>query len=89
MNRLDTFPGNEIIQQYRQAFSTRAGQEVLKHMLFELGTFYEVADGEDSTLKNYGTRLLKILAGGEVDGDTIEQFTRRLMKQPLNKDKGE
>lgn len=86
MRRLDTFPTNELIQAYRATFSTRAGREVLKHMLFDLGAFQETSEfNEDVVLKNYGTRLLKILAGGEVGEDSIDGFITRLLKQPLIK----
>ena len=86
MNRLDTFPNADLIAQYRQAFSSRSGQVVLVHMLYDLGAFIETSDApEDVALKNYGTRLIKILGGGEVDENTMMEFTKRLMKQPLTK----
>jgi organic radical activating enzyme len=53
-------------------------------MLYDLGVFVEVTDGaEDVALKNYGTRLLKILSGGEPTQANIEEFAKRLMKQPI------
>jgi len=86
MRRLDYFPNNDLISLYRQVFSSGPGLTVLSHMLYDLGAFVEVSDGsEDIALKNYGTRILKILAGGEPTQDSIEQFTKRLMKQPLPK----
>ena len=86
MRRLDIFPNNDLIQAYRATFSTRAGKEVLKHMLYDLGAFQETSEfNEDVVLKNYGTRLMKILAGGEIGEDGIDQFINRLMKQPLIK----
>jgi len=55
-------------------------------MLFDLGAFQETSEfNEDVVLKNYGTRLLKILAGGEVGEDSIDGFITRLLKQPLIK----
>ena len=90
MHRLDTFPNNDLIAQYRQAFSSRSGQVVLVHMLYDLGVFIETSDApEDVALKNYGMRLIKILGGGEVDENTMIEFTKRLMKQPLNYNKEE
>ncbi len=84
MRRLDLWPSNEIVEQYRAVFSGRAGLLVLKHMLYDLGAFVEISDGpEDVALKNYGMRLLRILGGGEVGEDAIEQFTKRLVRQPL------
>ena len=86
MHRLDTFPNSDLIAQYRQAFSSRSGQVVLVHMLYDLGVFIETSDApEDVALKNYGTRLIKILGGGEVGENTMMEFTKRLMKQPLTK----
>ena len=86
MHRLDTFPNNDLIAQYRQAFSSRSGQIVLAHMLYDLGVFIETSEApEDVFLKNYGMRLIRILGGGEVDENTMMEFTKRLMKQPLTK----
>ena len=86
MHRLDTFPNADLIAQYRQAFSSRSGQAVLVHMLYDLGVFIETSDApEDVALRNYGMRLIRILGGGEVDENTMMEFTKRLMKQPLTK----
>ncbi len=88
MHRLDLFPTNDMITLYRATFSTKAGREALKHILYDLGVFTLSAESaEDVALRNYGTRLLKILAGGEVGEDGIEQFIKRLMIQPLPKEK--
>ena len=86
MHRLDTFPNAALVAQYRQAFSSRSGQAVLVHMLYDLGVFIETSDAmEDVALRNYGMRLIRILGGGEVDENTMMEFTKRLMKQPLTK----
>ena len=75
MRRLDTFPANELIQTYRITFSTRAGKEVLKHMLYDLGAFQETSEfNEDVVLKNYATRILKILAGGICEAMALRQI---------------
>lgn len=85
-SRLDYFPEDELIGHYRRIFSTGEGQEVLNHMLVDLGVFLEVTDGaEDIALKNYASRLLKILSGGEPAKESIQDFTMKLMKQPLPK----
>lgn len=87
MHRLDYLPTEELIGHYRQVFSSNVGQEVLAHMLYDLGVFEQVSDGaEDIALKNYGNRLLSILAGGEVGKSSIEEFTKRLMKQSVKKE---
>jgi hypothetical protein len=84
VNRLDTFPKKELVHTYRKVFSSGPGQQVLIHMLFELGVFLPVTDGaEDIALKNYGNRLLAILAGGSVGKDSLETFVKRVMRQPL------
>jgi hypothetical protein len=59
-------------------------------MLVDLGLFEQISDGvEDVALKNYGNRLLEILAGGEPTKDNIQRFAESLMKQPLPKKKEE
>lgn len=87
MHRLDFFPTNALINQYRQVFSSRAGRDVLAHLLFDLGVFQEISDGpEDVALKNFGLRLTKILAGGEPAPESVDSFMMKLMKQPLPKE---
>ena len=88
MHRLDFIPTNDLIIQYRRVFSSKNGIDVLNHILFDLGVFQEISDSsEDVALKNYGLRLIKILGGGEPEEDTIKQFTNKLMKQQLSKEK--
>lgn len=90
MRRLDLFPSNDLIMAYRNTFSTRAGMMVLGHMLFDLGALNETADTpEEIALRNYGTRLQMILAGGEIGEGAIEEYLKRLMMQPLPKEKKE
>lgn len=87
MHRLDMFPNSDLIAQYRQTFSSRSGQIVLMHILYDLGVFIETSDvPEGVALRNYGMRLLKILGGGDVDENTMTEFTKRLVKQPLPKE---
>lgn len=87
-HRLDYFPNKDLIGYYRKIFSSNEGQEVLAHMLFDLGTFIEISDGdEDIALKNYANRLLKILSGSEPSKDSIQLFTKSLMKQQIPKEK--
>lgn len=89
-HRLDLFPNNDLITNYRRVFSSGPGLEVLTHMLYDLGVFMEVSAGpEDVALKNYGNRLLKILSGGEPAANNIQDFAKKLMKQPLPKSKGD
>ena len=86
--RLDLFPNEELIGHYRKIFSTGAGQEVLLHMLYDLGVFLEVSSGpEDVALKNYGTRLIKILGGQEPAQESIKLFMNAVMRQSLPKGK--
>lgn len=88
VNRLDTFPAKDLLQKYRNVFSSPEGPAVLTHMLFELGLFEDIPNmgAEDSALKNYGSRLLKILGGDEVKSESIEVFVKRLMGQPLKEE---
>jgi len=79
-------PEPDLIAQYRAAFSTRAGQTVLVNMLDELMVFSHMeSTAEDVALKNYGLRLLAILGGGGLAAENVEDFTMRLMRQPINK----
>lgn len=88
MHRLDLFPKNELIYQYRSVFSSKHGVDVLSHILYDLGTLQETADTpEDVALRNYGLHLLKILGGGEPNEATVKQFTKNLMLQALSKEK--
>ena len=80
------FPGPELIGQYRKVFSSNEGLEVLTHILFDLGMFEQISDGpEDVALKNYANRLIGILSGSEPDKSNMQDFVKRLMKQPLPK----
>jgi hypothetical protein len=83
-NRLDTFPGSELIKQYRNTFGSNEGKVVLAHMLYELGLFEEVSlSPEDMALKNYASRILRICGGGDVKVDTIKNFISQLNLQKL------
>ncbi|MDD5244086.1 MAG: hypothetical protein PHU49_08715 [Syntrophorhabdaceae bacterium] len=83
MNRLDLFPTIDTIKEYRKVYSRPGADEVLLHQLFDFGVWEESATPEDVTLRNQGVRLLKILGGGEVGRETIREFIRRLIRQPL------
>jgi len=85
--RLDLFPKEELIASYRNIFTGKGSEDVLLHMLYDLGIFEETQNEEDIVLKNYGIRLLKILGGGEVSRETIRVFTKALVKQPLKEKK--
>ena len=88
MNRLDTFPNNDLIKSYRNVFGGIEGPKVLNHILWELGLFQEVSySPEDQALKNYGSRLLSILGGGEIGVSAVTMMARQLMSQPLEKEK--
>jgi hypothetical protein len=88
MHRHEIFPNNDLISHYRRTFSSGYGKEVLDHMLFDLGAFIEVSpdDVAEKALQNYAIRLLSILAGGEIGKDSIDAFTKQLMRQPLPKE---
>ena len=91
MNRLDTFSAKDLLQQYRNVFSSKEGPAVLAHMLYEMGLFEDMPSmtAEDAALKNYASRLLKILGGGEVEAGSIHIFVRQLMSQPLKEEREE
>ena len=86
MHRLDTFPDETLIGQYRTVFSSRSGLDVLGHMLWDLGVFQQISDGpEDVALKNYGLRLVSVLAGGEVAAGSLHAFLEAAMRQPVSR----
>lgn len=85
MNRLDTFPTEEMVKSYRNVFASREAPKVIAHMLFELGLFEDIPNmsAEDAALKNYGSRLLRILGGGEVKANALTALVRQVIAQPL------
>lgn len=88
MHRLDTFPRLDLIKKYRNAFGSGDGKEVLSHMLFELGLFEEISlSPEDMALKNYASRILKIIGGGEVQTDTLKNFINQISSQRLENER--
>ena len=91
MHRLDTFPTEEIVQAYRNVFGSHDAPKVLSHMLFELGLFEDVPamSAEDAALKNYASRFLRILGGGEVQRNATDAMIKQLILQPLQKKKKE
>ncbi len=89
MARLDLFPKNDLIVDYRNIFTGKGSEDVLLHMIYDLGIFEETQNDEDVVLKNYGIRLLRILGGGEVSRETIREFIKWLVKQPLKEKKDE
>jgi len=87
MHRLDFFPKNSLIGQYRTLFSSRTGVDVLSHMLFDLGVFTQTSDTpENVALRNYGLRLLKILGGDDPSKDSVDMFIKKIVKQPLKRE---
>lgn len=78
----------DLVQQYRNVFSTLEGQSVLAHILMELGTLVDLPDmsPEDYALKNYGARLLRILGAGIVNQHAIEMLVQGLMDNPIPED---
>ena len=83
MDRLSFFPPEDVIRQYRQVFTQKGGEEITIDMLFDFGVFEESKDNDDVVLRNYGIRLLKILGGGQINRETIREFIKRLVRQPL------
>lgn len=83
----EIFPPREIINHFREVFSTNAGLEVLNYLHLELGTFEPISNSpEDVALKNYGNRLMAILGGGKLGVDSVDTFMKNLMKQALPKE---
>lgn len=87
MGRLDLFPNEELIADYRRVFSGKGSDDVLLHMIYDFGVFEETENDEDVVLRNQGIRMLGILGGGEIDKETIRDFVKRLVRQPVKKKK--
>ena len=84
MDRHDLFPNDELVGEYR-----KMSVNVIAHMLYDYGLFVESDSPEDTALRNQGIRFLHILGGGDIDKDTLREFIKRLIRQPLNKEKGD
>ena len=78
---------NDIAILYRDTFSTAKGQVVLFHLLQHLKVYDVTLTDEEVTLRNFGIQLQALIGGGSIDQSTVQEFAKRLMKQPLPKDK--
>ena len=87
MDRHNLWPNEELTAEYRRLFSGKGSEDVMLHMLFDLGVFEESTNEEDTALRNYGIRLMKILGGGHIDRDAIREFIKRLVRQPLKNER--
>jgi len=68
---------DETKRMYREVFGTRAGREVLAHMMVELGFFNEIITEEQKVLANYSRHLLKLM--GVLQPKNINDITDALM----------
>lgn len=91
MNIASEAPKRSLIQKYRNVFSHPEANDVLGHMLYELGVFDELdpTDVQHMALRNYGTRLLKILGGGVINISSAVQLIQGLKTQALEPEKEE
>ena len=80
------FPTNSLIQMYRNVFSHGEARHVLYSMLFDLGFFNENVLPEDLPLRNYATKLLKILGAGEIKMNAIDNLVNGLKSNPIPED---
>lgn len=83
-DRYNLFPNEKLIAQYRNVFSGQNGQDVLTHMLYDLGVFVHGEGPEDEALRNYGVRLLEILGGGEVGKEAMLSMIEGLKRQEMS-----
>lgn len=80
-NKPEKSHNDEVRDAYREVFGSERGQEVLAHMLAELGYFNEiVSTPQDTTLMNYARRLLKIM--GVLQPSNIPLLVNELMRLP-------
>ena len=71
-------------QAYRNVFSKHDGPKVLTDILSMCGMFDSLDDTvEAAVLKNFGSRILKILGGGDVGAEACEALIQRVVAQPL------
>lgn len=71
-----------IRQLYRSVFngeSTKAeGQELLAHLLVDMGYFNEIETEEERILHNYAQKIVKRV--GIIQADTIDQYVAKLLE---------
>lgn len=91
MSRLDFIPTKELIEAYRTVFSSKRADEVLGHMFWELGLFNDNTDmtAEEFALRSYANHLIMILSGSRVSQDTLNEFIKKLIDQPIPEEKEE
>lgn len=89
---LQRFPSNdkkrdrELVQHYRNTFSSPSGKIVLCHMIAELGFFDQVTETEaDKTLADYAKRILTLC--GIFLPENIESVMEYLFKVPVQLEK--
>lgn len=80
---------NEIATLYRDVFSTNKGQVVFFHLLQSMMVYDVTSTAEEVALRNFGIQLQALIGGGYIDQSTVQEFTKRLMKQPLPKERKE
>ncbi|MCK5235577.1 MAG: hypothetical protein KAR06_01215 [Deltaproteobacteria bacterium] len=74
---------DDLLKAYRNTFCSSEGQEVLNHMLYELGFFNDEIVTEDQVVRrNYATTLIRRLGMG--DNDAMESMVRGLIKHSVS-----
>ena len=74
-------PPKDVIQKYRNTFTSREGLAVLAHMFGELGFFDNME--ENNPRRIYAMRLLEIIGAGEVQRSAFDVFIKALSGQGI------
>ena len=72
-------PPKDVIQRYRNVFTSREGLFVLAHMFGELGFFDSLE--ENNPRRIYAMRLLEIIGAGDVQRNAFDVFIKALSGQ--------
>jgi predicted alpha/beta superfamily hydrolase len=74
---------NEKISQWRNTFSSSQGIETLIDLLTSCRVFEYSECHEHTIQQNQAIFIMKALGGGEVSRETIREFIKALVRQPL------
>lgn len=74
-------PPKDVIQRYRNVFTSREGLFVLAHMFGELGFFDSLE--ENNPRRIYAMRLMEIIGAGEVQRNAFDVFIKALAGQGI------
>lgn len=86
MPNLDLSDYESKVAEWRKLYSSPNGLEVLTDIVISFGIFNYSEQPEQVTVSNHGLMMLKHLGGGDIYRDTIKEFIKRLVRQPMRKE---